>query len=428
MSDLSVGTAADSESEQLREQLSELTDAYVAANDQLLALYRLSEWSSASLDPLVAATRAVEGAAGLLGAARAQYFAVDGSTDEPLVSAGPESTTLGSQDPGHGPGVRINGDQPIIIRDDRGGRCLLSVPVRTEDHLMGTMVAVAHEGQFFSTAELKLAGAICNQLAVIFELSEFHREAVQRSVMERDHDIASTLAQAAMNRSLPTHDHYDFAAFNRPARSAGGDFYAAARSASGVFIALGDVSGKGLPAALIMNAAISATYGAFERHPGDVSGAMLDIDRQLVDYLNETGKFVTLVVAHLDPAAGTIQISNAGHWPVLLRRDGDIVRCTADNPPIGVLDPERHPSNAWQFDRNDLLFIGSDGWTEQENEAGTMFGDDLLVQRLSEDTWPTAADMLDELVKNVDHYAEGVDQADDLTAFVARCTLPKGTK
>lgn len=148
---------------------------------------------------------------------------------------------------------------------------------------------------------------------------------------------------------------------------------------------------------------------------------------RLTEYLNETGKFVTLAVAYLDPEAGTIRVGNAGHWPVLLRRDGDIVRCTADTPPIGVLDPERHPCTTWDFDRNDLLFIGSDGWTEQENEAGTMFGDDLLIQRLAEDDWPTAADMLDELVANVDHYAEGVDQADDLTAFVARCILPKGT-
>lgn len=426
MSDLSVETATDGESAQLREQLSELTDAYVAANDQLLALYRLSEWSSASLDPLVAATRAIEGAAGLLGAARTLYFDA-AESGEPLVTSGPEAGSDLRADLRGGPDTWDNADQPIIIRDDSGGRCLLSVPVRNDDHQMGTLVAVAHDGEAFSTAELKLAGAICNQLAVILELSEFHQEAVKRSVMERDHDIASTLAQAAMNRPLPTLDQYDFAAFNRPARSAGGDFYAAARSGNGAFIALGDVSGKGLPAALIMNSAISATYGAFERHPGDVSGALLDIDRQLAGYLNETGKFVTLVVAYLDPSAGTIQICNAGHWPVLLRQGGEIIRCTADSPPIGVLDPDSHPHSTWDFHGNDLLFVGSDGWTEQENESGDMFGEDVLIERLAGDSRQSVADVLDDLVLSVDAYAEGVDQADDLTAFVVRSISPKGT-
>ncbi len=294
-------------------------------------------------------------------------------------------------------------------------------PVKAGERWFGTIVARSPRGSRFTTGDLKLLEAVANHLAVVLELTALHEDAVHRALVQRDHDTASALAQAALERAMPVIERLDVAASSRPARSAGGDFYAVGRASSGMYLALGDVSGKGLPAALVMTTAISATQGAFERHPSGDAGAVLsDIDNQLADYLSETGMFITMAVAHVDPETGVLQVTNAGQSPVVIVADDEASPITADGPPIGVLDPREHSFNEMRFDPGDALFIGSDGCTDQNGPDSTMYGEERIYELVKASTNQPSNDIIEHVLDSVAEHGSGCEQDDDLTAIVVR--------
>lgn len=396
-------------------ELAELADALVASNDQLIALYRLAEFSVATLDAGDAATRTVEEARAVLGALSVAFVG-PGPDGEMMVEAetGAPADHLLATAPPSG-----RGDRSSIAHDGGQGRSVLSVPVRAQRGRFGLLVAWSAPAAPFATGDLKLLEALANHLAVVLELSALHDERVEQAVMQRDHDTAAALARAAMHRTLPRPRGLDVAAVSRPARAAGGDFYAAARSDTGLFVALGDVSGKGLPSALIMTSAISATYSAFDRCPeGDPATVLEDVETQLTGYLVETGRFITMAVAHVEPATGRLLVSNAGQSPVAVVRRGVARSIPTDGPPIGVLDPRRHRWTESSLAGGDLLFIGSDGCTDQADGDDTMFGTRRVERVLSRPGTP--AELLERLLEAVEQHGGGVAQADDLTAIAVR--------
>lgn len=391
----------------------------------MLALYKLTEFSAASLDADTTIERLVAHARVLFDADWVAFMRCDtrGALDlafEALGDAGlraeegpvllDAATRLG------------DGREPYVVKDDLTGRSLLGVPVDADEYHFGMVVAASGLGRQFVTTEVKLAQAVANQLALLLHLADLHRDALQRTLARRDHDIASQVAQAALKRPLPDIEGIDVACFNRPARAAGGDFYAVAGSDRGVYLALGDVSGKGLPAALIMSTAVAATYGAFERYPdGDTAAVLAEVDRQMWSHLTETSMFITLVVAHVVPGAGELQLSNAGHAPVLLGSPTALADCPADGPPIGVLADNAHRATVHPFTGDDLFFIGSDGWTDQTNEADEMFGDERLLAQLGVVN-PSAEQLIERLVSVLDSFAQAAEQKDDVTALVLKGT------
>lgn len=417
MTDSASSLVDETEAAVLRRQLGELTDAFVEANEQLLALYQLTEVSTASLDPTVAARRTVEGVHAIVGAEWSSFVRRTAeNVVETAVAVGTEperSDLVRSED--------LLGGEAFVEHSEHSDRSVISTPVKADGNHFGSLVVYSDAGRRFTTAHLKLVNAVSNQLAMSLELAAAHDSEVRRTVMERDHDTASALAQAAMNRPIPDVPSLDLAAFNRPARAAGGDFYAVARCGAGLYLALGDVSGKGLPAALLMSSAISAAYSAFDRTPnGDAGAALTEIDRQLSSFLMETGKFITMAVAYVEPDSETLYLSNAGQSPVLLVGDDGVQAVPPDSPPIGVLEPQDHTTQAWHLGAGELLFIGSDGWADQLDRNGNPLSDQKVEALLRAKQDNTAMDLTATLIAAVDEFASGTPQVDDLTALVIR--------
>ena len=401
----------------LSQQLTELADALVATNDQLLALYQLAKFSAASLEGTVAATRTLTEAQSIVGARSVAFVQrLDDGSLEPIASVGGSCADLLQAASTSG-----LGELPRIAHVGLGEGTVLSSPVQAHGQVFGSIIASAGPGKAFTTGDLKLVDALGSHLAVVLEMSAMHQDLVHQAVVQRDHDTASALARAALNRSLPQVSNVDIAATSNPARSAGGDFYAAGPSASGMFMALGDVSGKGLPAALVMTSAISAMYSAFSRSPGGNTAAVLgDFETQLDDYLTETGMFITMAVAHIDSTTGALRITNAGQSPVIIVREGVVQTIHTSGPPIGVLPPRQHCSEEWPLSDGDLLFIGSDGCTDQRNPTDEMFGEGRLHALLELNSSLDARDLIAEVFDRVNSFGSGMEQDDDLTAIAAR--------
>lgn len=373
--------------------VAELADALVAANNQLLSLYRLADFSAVSLDTDVAISRTISEAKGLLRAETVNF-----------------TETLNKEVATHHP--RQADD---TLRDGH-----LVVPVQAHGKHAGYLRAY-RSGAPFDTGDAKVLSALSNHLAVVLELGEMHDDLVRQAITQRDHDTASALAQAALNPELPTTDGVEVAAASLPARAAGGDFFAAGRTTNGIYVALGDVSGKGLPAAMIMTSALSATNSAFGRYPeGDCSGVVFDIENQIHQHLTETGMFITLAVGHIDTQSGVLTLVNRGQSPVLLARTDAAVPAPVDGPPLGVLKPSRTSGSSHVLKPGDLLVIGSDGCTDQRDQNAKAYGDEAMQNFTESNRTLSATEFIDTLFACVKEHGQERERDDDLTAIVAR--------
>jgi serine phosphatase RsbU (regulator of sigma subunit) len=248
-----------------------------------------------------------------------------------------------------------------------------------------------------------------------------HRLGMQQAAVEREHQMASSLAQAILPAAAPVLDGVDVFAETIPARLAGGDFYTFDVLDGVLWFAVGDVAGKGLPAAIVMTRAVSAARVAFHTHAeDDPAGALAAVGEELFDYLHAVGLFVTMALGAYRPGSGILYVCNAGHSPVLTvvhRRTSAVPPTT---PPVGVLPTAKGRTQAIPFEFGSALVLGSDGLIEQEDPAGSLYGYERFERKLIEFSGLSLRNMGARLMQDVDRYAHGTAPSDDRTLVVLR--------
>jgi len=203
----------------------------------------------------------------------------------------------------------------------------------------------------------------------------------------------------------------------------GGDYYDFIRTGdTGVALVLGDISGKGISAALLM-AALQATLrekaDALGREP---SALIAGVNRRLCASAGE-GRFATLFYGVLDSQTRELDYSNAGHNPPLLWRPGDggiVLRLEPTGTVVGIFTETAYGHRTLGLKPGDLLILYSDGITEAMNEAAEFFEEDRLVKLLPSLAGLTAADARDRILAEVEAFIGPAPQADDITLIIAR--------
>lgn len=274
-------------------------------------------------------------------------------------------------------------------------------------------------GTRYSTGDLQLIEAVVAAVDKLTSLTDLHRRGVLRAAVDREHQLASTLAQANLPTAPPSLDGVDVFATSIPASLAGGDFIVFEILQGVLWFAVGDVAGKGLPAAIVMTRAVSAARVAFHTHAEDDPASALDaIGDELFDYLSGVGLFVTMAVGTYRPRSGVVHLANAGHSPLLSVADGVISGIPPSMPPIGVVRALRGRTQLIRLGPDDILVLGSDGLAEQENPAGELYGYDRLLRRVEQWARFTVNELGDEIMNDVDKYAGGAPASDDRTLVV----------
>ena len=273
-------------------------------------------------------------------------------------------------------------------------------------------------GPPFTTGDLQMIEAVVGATEMMHTLTRLHSEAVQRAAMEREHQAASTLAQAVLSSPIPDLDGIDIFASSVPASLAGGDFLVLSTVGNVLWFAVGDVAGKGLPAAIVMTRAVSATRVAFLTHPADdPASALAAVSAELFAYLDDVGLFVTMVLGSCVVGNGELRLCNAGHSPVLTVSRGVVRAIPASVPPVGVLAAPSPRTELIPFGTGDLLVLGSDGLAEQQDPDGNLFGYERLAELAGEG--PAGASLLGPLILDaVAAHADGTPSSDDCTLVV----------
>lgn len=407
-------------------EMSTLVEEHIALTDQLLALYNIAQGTRAHLD-LGAQLRIVLQEAVRASGMDAGIIVITGG--EPRVLCEPQDRGLES----FAKALVLMGFDDVREIDDLGA--LLAHPGivgRYHTGALGTLNGGgAHEGaivllssdpnRMVLARDAKLAQAMADLAGAFIETASLQQMAVQSLKTAKELEIARDIQTLLMPELLETADSLDLAAFYRPARQVGGDFYLySALPGERAMIAVGDVAGKGVPAALLMSMTRTAILSLTTE--GASPGTILSRTSQVLHAdLDRTGKFVTLCIVVYDPRQSLLAVANAGHSPVyLVPAGGAILRLDPTCPPLGVDVYPDVPDTHFVFRQGDLLVLTTDGFSEARDSSGEFFGLDRFERFLASSEHASARDLCSALVMEVMNFSAGMPQADDQTAVVLR--------
>jgi serine phosphatase RsbU (regulator of sigma subunit) len=256
------------------------------------------------------------------------------------------------------------------------------------------------------------------------ELQIAHVQIVEKERLEKELELSGQIQQSLFPKALPYAPGYEFSAMMVPARAVGGDFFTCLKLGhERLGLVVGDVSDKGVPAALFMAVTYSAIHLEAPRTRSPVQ-VLRNINKHLLEMNNST-MFVTLVYGILDCGSGDFHFARAGHpSPYLLDADG----CLLDVPvssgqPLGLFDNLPIDEQQIQLPAGGTLLLFSDGVSETKDLAGIDFAPEGLYQTLSKNHARPADEICEQIWLDVKQHGRGLPQQDDFTSVVVKRLL-----
>ena len=320
--------------------------------------------------------------------------------------------------------------EPVIVPDvtldaryvaaRAGTRSELAAPLILKGRAIGVFNLESDLEDAYHEGHLELLGAFASQAAIAIERARLTRELLDRRRLEKELAIAREIQQSFLPKQAPTVPGFDLAGSARAHDEVGGDYYDFILvSEHRLGLAVADVSGKGIPAALIM-AGLRMSLRAEIRNEFAIRAILRKVN-SLLHESTERHRFVTLFYGVLDWKTGTITYSNAGHNPPILRRaDGTIEHLMDGGVALGVLPDARYDDRPIALHPGDLLVLFTDGVSEAESPEGEQFGTLRIEQEMHRLAGSTAAEIVEGIETAVLTWAGSRGQNDDLTLMAIR--------
>jgi sigma-B regulation protein RsbU (phosphoserine phosphatase) len=250
------------------------------------------------------------------------------------------------------------------------------------------------------------------------EAEEKKRLQAENEKMERELNLARDIQMSLVPSKPMLSGPWEVHGLVVPARQVGGDYYDYFPVGDGRFaITIADVSGKGVPAALMMSN-VQASLRAFCDGNREITEAIRMVNRS-VSRAASGGKFITLFYGEVDHAHGVLRYTNAGHnYPILRRQDGSVEELTSGGLLLGLFEEAEYERGEIAFAPGDALLLYSDGISEASDSRGHLFGEDRLRSLWQSCCALPSRDVIGCLLKDVETFRGSAGQSDDMTALV----------
>jgi sigma-B regulation protein RsbU (phosphoserine phosphatase) len=314
-----------------------------------------------------------------------------------------------------------NDDRFRGVRWDASIRTVLCVPLIVKAELSGVLTVYnKKQGAFFSDDDLRLLAIIGAQSAQIVENARLNERDKLFLKMQEEVRLAARIQSALLPSHTPELPGYQVAGKNIPAQEVGGDHYDFIPVDSNrLVICLGDVSGKGLPASLLMSNLQATLRSQTFSNPSPRECVLRS--NTLLYQSTSPEKFVTLFYCLLDRNSHQLTFTNAGHeFPFLVSRDGAIRRLQTGGLAVGMLEDFPFEEEAVDFGSGDILVICSDGISEAMNSDREQFGDQRLNETIIRHKDDSAEAIIDAIIATVREHVGSAPQMDDITLVVVK--------
>jgi serine phosphatase RsbU (regulator of sigma subunit) len=303
----------------------------------------------------------------------------------------------------------------------QGVRSVLAVPLGVAEKVFGIIYADSPiaEGRF-TEDHLKVLTTLASVAAIRVENARLVESRFQQERLERELQLAMEIQQRFQPTAPPSVPGYELQGISFPCYEIGGDYYDFIQREDGrLVIALGDVSGKGTAAALLMSslhASIHAQTGSHDTLVETISA----VNRYLADNI-PSNRFVTLFYAELDPDSGAVSFLNAGHNPPLIvHAAGTVEQLASGGLPLGIKADADYREGRTTLQLGDVLVIYSDGVTEAASPSGEEFGPTRLYEVVSRNVDASAAGIRDRIESALTKFSQGTQAADDITLVIVK--------
>src|SRR5215210_5445628 len=303
----------------------------------------------------------------------------------------------------------------------QGIRSVLAVPLGDGARIFGMIYADSPLATSrFSEDHLKVLTTLGSVAAIRVENTRLLEEHLEQERFERELQLAREIQQRFQPTAPPAVKGYELQGISFPSYQIGGDYYDFILCADNrLVVALGDVSGKGTSAALLMSSLHAAVHAqvASCRPITETIGA---VNRYLADN-TPANRFVTLFYAELDPLTGSLSFINAGHNPPIIAHEGGTLEhLGAGGLPLGIIPDFDYREGRTQLRPGDVLVAYSDGVTESQNPKGEEFGSVRLQEVVAQNIERSAAAIRDKIEAALSAFAQGTPAVDDITLLIVK--------
>ena len=294
---------------------------------------------------------------------------------------------------------------------------ILCAPLKIKGEILGVCQVIhsRDSGKVFHGPDLGLFQMFCDSAALALQNARMHQSLMERQKLEKDMEFARSVQESFLPSQVPIHDQFLFAAQTVPALDIGGDFYDFIPLEDETLgVILGDVSGKGVPAALQMARLMSDfRYISLTRQePKDI---LFDVNNIFCER-SYRGMFTTVAYLLINMRDRTVRVSNGGHHPLMIiDQDGNVTeKGIAGGTPLGIIPNAPYQQEEFSLNIGDRVFLYTDGLVEPRNPEGEPFGIERLKQNIKANDIPPQG-YLEQLNRTLSDFTGDVPQFDDFT-------------
>lgn len=312
-------------------------------------------------------------------------------------------------------------DREMIIR----ANVVLSIPMLLQNRLTGILnLGPKLSGKIYSQEDVDLLTTVASQAAIAIENARLHLEELEKQKIEKELETARRIQQGLLPKENPKIEGLDVSGISIPATSVGGDYFDFIElDEKHLVVIVGDVSGKGMSAALYMSkiqGMVQLASGMYSS-PRDI---LVEVNRKIYDGI-ERNSFITMIVALFDLEEHKTIICRAGHNPVLLSVNGTISSLKMKGIGLGLEEGSIFEQELEQMEKtfapgNTFIFY-SDGLTEAMNRDQVEFGEDRVVELVRSNIHLNAAEIQQKVIAEVERFRGDAEQNDDITVVVVKC-------
>ncbi len=296
------------------------------------------------------------------------------------------------------------------------------IPMHVQNQTKGLiMLGPRLKGEGYSAADLEFLYSMGNLAIISIENARLFKEALEKQRLEDELIIAREIQQGLLPEQLPVMSGFDIAGINIPSLQVGGDYYDVIQHSENDFVvAIGDVSGKGTPAALLMAGvqAVLRTIAPLHLPLPEATGRM----NELICLNTHGGKFITFFWGVLETKTATLHYINAGHNPpMLIRKNGSVEKLEDGGLILGIMKSVApYKEGACRFERGDVLLMYTDGVSEAMNPENVDFSEDALERTVVNARNSSAKEIITAIQQALEKHTKGSPQSDDITMLVLK--------
>jgi len=299
-----------------------------------------------------------------------------------------------------------------------GIKSMLSVGLMVQDRPIGALSVYTDRHHLFTRDQVRIFKGIANEAASVIERAMLYEERMQSQRTEQELSAASRIQANLMPQRSPELPGYQIAARNVPSRMVGGDFYDFIPfDESHLGLVIADVSGKGIPGAILM-ASARASLRAYLEDPHSVRGVITRLNH-IMCRDTQPDQFVSLFYGMLDTADGTITYTNAGHNAPVIFRGNERILLEQGGPILGVLPDTLYEDAIIQLIEGDMILFYTDGITEAERNA-RYFGVERLMKIVHDSISKSSNGVIETVFDEVVQFSSNSPQSDDRTLVVLK--------